>query len=152
MNMKNEGTESRDRRFWKRINKTNTCWLWMGSHTVAGYGIVMRKGRIIYAHRVSYEMVNGPIPKGLEIDHMCNTPVCVNPAHLRAVTHRENIMRSNPGGFNAAKKHCPKGHEYSPENTYVYKGRRNCRACHRTYLKEYKRRQRQLKRQQNQAS
>lgn len=136
--MRNESEKSRIARFWNRVVKTDTCWIWIGAHTVSGYGTVIRNKKTIYAHRVSYEMAFGPIPKGLEIDHLCNTPACIRPDHLRAVTHRENMNRSHPGAFNAAKTHCPAGHEYTPENTYTYKGRRNCRMCHSTYLKKYR--------------
>jgi len=71
----------------------------------------------------------------LEIDHLCRVRCCVNPDHLEAVTHRENILRGNTfAAVNAAKTHCPKGHEYTPENTRIHTGgRRQCIACSRAY-------------------
>lgn len=83
------------------------------------------------AHRVAYELLIGPIAAGLELDHLCRTHACVNPAHLEPVTGQVNLLRGV--GFpatNAAKTHCPQGHEYTAENTYwSKKGQRGCRAC-----------------------
>ncbi len=82
--------------FWDYVNKTATCWLWKGGMT-RGYGVyaVWRGNRYrnTRAHRVAYELTIGFIPVGLEIDHLCRVRNCVNPAHLEAVTHRENILR-----------------------------------------------------------
>lgn len=112
------------------------CWIWQGAPTNAGYGaMTIAQGRKP-AHRVSYETYVGPIPDGLVIDHLCRVRMCVNPAHLEAVTQRENVMRSPIaiGALNAAKTHCPQGHEYTPENTTVFRklpnttGRR-CKTC-----------------------
>lgn len=80
-------------RFWARVIKKGLkdCWLWTGSTNGIGYGELRVNYKKIYAHRYSYEMHKGEIPKGLVIDHMCHTPSCVNPHHLRAVTHGENL-------------------------------------------------------------
>ncbi len=134
----NETRESILARFWRRIQKSDDCWVWTGTRTLRGYGHLRIAKQHIYAHRLSFELANGPIPAGLEIDHLCDNPPCVNPDHLRAVTHRENMRRSDPGAFNAFKTHCPRGHAYSAENTYTYKRRRNCRTCARTRNAEYK--------------
>ena len=114
------------------------CRLWAGALTNAGYGRLTWKvnGRLERgAHRVAYVAHVGPIPEGKVIDHLCRVRHCVNPDHLEVVTQRENIMRSPIaiGAANAAKTHCPQGHEYTPENTYVQVGRgytgRLCRTC-----------------------
>jgi len=76
------------------------CWIWQGCINNKGYGKTSLDGRRMYAHRMSYEIINGRIPDGLVIDHLCRTPACVNPNHLRVTTHRENIVagRMRPWG------------------------------------------------------
>lgn len=86
------------------------------------------------AHRLAYARVNGAIPEGLEIDHVCRNKQCVNPLHLEAVTHNENIRRRY-----ADYTHCVNGHEYTPENTYIRtNGYRDCRVCIRARVKKYR--------------
>jgi hypothetical protein len=89
-------------------------------------------------HRVAYELLVGPIPEGLELDHLCRNTRCVNPEHLEPVTGRENLMRavSSWAAKNAAKTHCPQGHPYDEENTKVKRdGGRACRACGREFMR-----------------
>jgi hypothetical protein len=117
-------------RFWNKVDKNgplwngSRCWLWMAAHQPLGYGTFWDKRRFYCAHRISYIIAGRVIPNGLSLDHLCRNPRCVNPDHLEPVTHGENIRRGA-----SAKMHCPKGHEYTPENTRTYKGRRFCRAC-----------------------
>jgi hypothetical protein len=86
---------------------------------------------MIYAHRLAYQLLVGPIPEGLVIDHLCRNPPCQNPAHMECVTHRENTLRgASPHAMNARKTHCKRGHEFTFQNTYVdAKGCRSCLAC-----------------------
>lgn len=127
-------------RFWARVEKTAGCWLWGGT-TSNGYGQLRREGHIIMAHRFSYQLVVGPIPEGLELDHLCRNPPCVNPAHLEPVTHGENMRRAMPR--NRGKTHCLSGHPYSEDNTYTYpNGRRDCKICRRAASLRYARRAR----------
>jgi hypothetical protein len=117
------------------------CWLWTGSTTVLGYGQIGaggRYGKPLMAHRVSYEMHIGPIPKGLELDHLCRVPCCVNPKHLSPVTHAENLRRGTCGGdtwgkMQRAKTHCARGHLFDAGNTITHGVRkyRKCRICMR---------------------
>ena len=111
------------------------CWIWQGRPMNAGYGQlgVTRDGktRTILAHRASYETFVGPIPDGRQLDHLCRVRLCVNPSHLEPVTPRQNIHRSPiaPAAINARKTHCPKGHPYTPENTYFNGPRKTWRLC-----------------------
>ena len=114
------------------------CWVWHGSRTPLGYGRFWF-GRGQQAHRVSYEYHVGPIPEGLHIDHLCRNTSCVNPDHLEPVTPRENILRGiGVSAKNARKIHCPVGHPYTPENTYIApNGSRKCKRCHKEYLRKH---------------
>jgi len=90
-------------RFWARVNKTETCWLWTGAPTKnGGYGSLNIGRTPKAAHRISYEMAKGQIPEGMQIDHMCHTPLCVNPEHLRPVDHKRN--QENLTGANRVSK------------------------------------------------
>ena len=117
------------------INWETGCWEWKGYVAPHGYGAIKQPGRAskLLAHRVSYEMIYGPIPRGRQIDHLCRVRRCINPAHLEAVTSRENTLRGeSASALNARKTHCPASHEYTPENTYIApNGQRECRQCSR---------------------
>lgn len=117
----------------------NGCWV---SSIVSplGYARVgLPDGRKLMGHRLVYEMLVGPIPEGLELDHLCRNHACVNPAHLEPVTHLENVRR----GEKAQRTHCVHGHEFTPANTYLRKeGRRMCRACRNRRVRDLKARRR----------
>ena len=76
---------------WTELNPVSGCLLWTGG--CSPYGVLSLDGLYRYAHRVAYEIARGPIPAGLQIDHLCRTPACVNPDHLEAVTVSENVRR-----------------------------------------------------------
>lgn len=81
-------------RFWEKVNKTGTCWIWTGAITSRGYGALRGDdGQLLLTHRFSYELHVGPIPDGLVIDHLCRNRACCNPTHLEPVTQWENITR-----------------------------------------------------------
>ena len=106
---------------------SNGCWLWLKCKDRGGYGQIWFNGKRRLTHRISYELYVGPIPEGLQIDHLCRVRACCNPLHLEPVTSAENNRRGEP----ANRTHCPQGHEYSEENTYIYENTRNCRVCQR---------------------
>lgn len=109
------------------------CWLWQGKVSAGGYGEAGSKfNGTIMAHRIMYEWVVGPIPEGLVIDHLCRVRLCVNPAHLEAVTEKENILRgTGPTAIRARKTHCKYGHPLAGANVYRYKNSpyRQCGIC-----------------------
>jgi hypothetical protein len=114
-----------------QIDPVSGCWLWKLALNRDGYGCAQFKGRSYLAHRMMYEMLVGPIPRGLQIDHLCRIARCVNPEHLEAVTARVNTFRSeSPSRYNAVKTECPRGHAYNTTNTYTFRGSRRCRTCH----------------------
>lgn len=107
----------------------NGCWNWIASkHPRGGYGMIYYEGRCQRAHRVAYQVMVGPVPEGLELDHLCHNPSCINPAHLEPVTHQENMMRGHLS--NRLKTHCKFGHPFDEQNTIpINNGRRMCRTC-----------------------
>lgn len=130
-----------EKRFWEKVerNSSQSCWQWRGARTKLGYGqFRLRKQpasgvryATVYAHRFAYELLRGAIPSGLELDHLCRSPSCINPEHLEAVTHRENIKRGR--NKKREKTCCPKGHLYDAANTYRFPsngGGRTCKICH----------------------
>lgn len=109
---------------------TSPCVLWTGATNGVGYGMRKIGGKTFLTHRLAYEEAYGPIPAGLELDHLCRTPLCMNPDHLEAVTHAENVRRGNGwSGVHARKTHCPRGHPYDLALA-TRRGRvRGCRQC-----------------------
>jgi hypothetical protein len=118
------------------------CWIWLGSLNTNGYGDVSpckaTEGRSRLAHRLSYEQANGPIPDGLELDHLCRVRCCINPDHLEPVVKQVNILRGEGLGARSARKtHCVHGHPLSGSNLKIRTQRtngrihRDCLACDR---------------------
>lgn len=110
------------------------CWEWQAGKGTNGYGLMRVDGRQTAAHRFAYQLYVGPIPEGLDLDHLCRNRGCVNPGHLEPVTRRENLMRGETiTARKAAQTHCIHGHEFTPENTgrNSVTGTRRCRACDR---------------------
>jgi hypothetical protein len=137
-------TPTLETRFWKFVDMSDPdhCWLWKGSHNHRGYGLFQdfKVRRTGHAHRWAYELAIGPIPTGLEIDHLCFNRGCVNPFHLEAVTHRENIRRGllGPNGPRQRITACRQGHLYDDANTWYDKsGKRHCRECNRLNASRY---------------
>lgn len=120
-----------EQRFWSKVRKTKTCWIWMGEKDPRYYGrhSIYRLKKSFLAHRISHELTIGKIKDGLVIDHLCRNHSCVNPAHLEAVTSKVNINRGRKA--KSEKTHCPMGHPYSGDNLYrtPISGYRECRTC-----------------------
>ena len=148
-------------RFWAKVDKgaPGECWRWTGAPDRDGYG-KMSVGRAIRlsAHRYAYLLLKGHIASGMEVDHTCHSlddscpggatcahRLCVNPAHLEAVTHKENQRRGrSPMASNSRKTHCSNGHPLSGTNLRIEKGgRRRCRTCQMAARKLWRARKRE---------
>lgn len=121
---------------------TDDHWEWTAAKT-KGYGYVQWDGRVQKATRVIWELLVGPIPDSLHLDHLCRYHPCVNPDHLEPVTNAENARRGEAGlktgARQRAKTHCPQGHAYDERNTYRDKrGHRLCIACLRANTRRYR--------------
>lgn len=140
-------------RFWSKVNTNGPipeqrpdlgpCWLWTRG-MAKGYGHFSVIGQPhIGAHVWAYRTMVGPIPNGLEIDHLCRVRHCVNPTHLEPVTKRENVLRGEGiAAKNARQTHCKNGHPFDDENTLHLNCHRRCRIC----LRQWERQHRQNKR------
>ena len=111
-------------RLKNKIIIENNCWIWNGAKNNWGYGFSSIKGKAITAHRLSYIFHKGVVPNNKEIHHICNNKLCINPEHLISVTKKEH-------GKLGLKTHCKRGHEFTEENTWKYKGKRWCRICNK---------------------
>jgi hypothetical protein len=110
----------------------------MGGKSSAGYGQFWSGERLVGAHRWMYEYLVGPISDGLQLDHLCRVPACVNPAHLEPVTPKVNYLRGeSPLAVNARKSVCKNGHPFDEENTVIVPRGRQCRACRKEASRKY---------------
>jgi hypothetical protein len=134
-------------RFWTRVEvhtDSDKCYLWVGSLNINGYGNFWANNKSVKAHRYSFYLHNGFYPE--VVRHTCDNPSCVNPKHLLAGTHADNMKDASERGRTRCQKitHCPKGHEYTKENTLINsKNQRVCRSCNKKRVLEnyYKRKQ-----------
>lgn len=131
----------KDRLLEKVVAGPGGCIVWTGAKT-EGYGRINVEGRSSLAHRVAYLIFKGDIPDGLELDHLCRNPSCINPGHLEPVTRKVNTDRGVCAETHrkrfASQTHCKNGHEYTPENTYraPKSGKRHCKSCARLAQRE----------------
>lgn len=138
-----ENTPLFDRLMEKIEQDSNGCWLFTGYLTPKGYGTITQRvpvSKIWRAHRLAYEFFIGPIPPGLEPDHLCRVRHCINPTHLELVTGRVNRLRGiSVSALNAVKTACIHGHPFDTANTTRRQdGSRGCRACGRFYWHQHK--------------
>jgi len=111
------------------VRDENDCWVWSGAKSSAGYGNIRVNKVWRHTHQFSFEFHKGPVPVGMEIDHLCRNRACCNPSHLEAVTRAENLRRARL--HRVPSTHCARGHEMTEENTMREgpNGARRCRIC-----------------------
>lgn len=133
---------------WRSVSPVPVtgCWLWIRQIGANGYPRITAES-VAYrpAHRISYSafrLDGADIPRGLCVCHKCDTPACVNPDHLFLGTHRDNLIDSLRKGRRSASAlatdtHCAQGHPWTPDTTYMYHGRRSCKACNKLAVERY---------------
>jgi hypothetical protein len=122
----------RESYFWAKVEKKGHlgCWVWTGAINPKGYGTFNTGETTTTAHRYAYELLVGPVPEEMQLDHICRVRACVRPTHLEVVTQSENVMRGKSFAVtNAQKVYCDHGHALTPDNSYGYKSRRQCIQC-----------------------
>lgn len=144
-----------EERFWAKVRKTDTCWLWTGGLATYGYGRLWIGPHAVGAHRFSYELANGPVPSGVLVCHSCDNPACVNPAHLwlgsAAENNRDRDAKGRARHLPAAwagrrsKTVCSRGHPYSKTSLYISRDadgstHRQCKECMRMRVRAYRQR------------
>jgi len=133
-----------EKRFWGKVQKTDSCWIWTGGTNGHGYGslVIDHTGNHrIYAHRLSWIIHYGEILNGLQVLHKCDNPLCVNPEHLFLGTQKDNMDDMMAKGRKAKRiiTHCKYGHEFTLENTIRdAEGYKVCRTCSRLRGKRYR--------------
>lgn len=134
---------------WSSVCPETGCWIWQRTKSADGYGTLClwtprnKPKRSTKAHRLAYEEFVGPIPDGLQIDHLCRNRACICPDHMEPVTQQENVMRGDAKFVSKRlalqRTHCKNGHEYTAENTAIYQNNhgRRCRECNRMQCRKY---------------
>lgn len=128
-----------EQRFWSKVDKTATCWLWTaGKRGFEGYGSFSLNYKTHLTHRLAWEWLKGPLEPGEFLDHICKVRHCVNPKHLRIATPRENVLFNSESipAKNRQKIACLRGHAFTKENTRIKTDKRRksagraCKKCH----------------------
>jgi hypothetical protein len=121
------------------------CWQWQGTGTRTGYGQIRVGGKgtpMAYVHRIAYELMVGPVPEGMEVDHLCFNRGCLNPEHLEPVTRAENHRRRRGRPYRPQNlgETCRHGHPREGNTSVNANGRRYCVACHREAVRRHRQR------------
>lgn len=129
-------------RCWKFIkpDENSHCWVWQGDLSDAGYGQIWDIRKTLYAHRVIWEYVFGPVPEGKELHHRCEIKRCVNPFHLECLTNLGHSVETSNSccSINRRKTHCNKGHPLSGDNLHIEpSGGRRCIICRRDKIRRW---------------
>lgn len=125
-------------RFFARVDDSggpDSCWQWTGALNSNGHAQFWYAGQMRGAYRLLWAWIHGDLHEGLELDHVCKNKRCVNTSHLEEVTHKVNSQRAMKGVLR--KTHCLRGHPYTPENTYTYRGVRTCKTCIQAHWRRY---------------
>lgn len=132
-------------RFWSKVDKTPTCWLWLaplGGKGYAQFDVTVRGRRILfYGHRYALAASGVPLLDGMVVDHICRVRHCVNPEHLRQITNKENVLVGiGLSAVNARKTRCKRGHDLTDERVFrmTSTGQRICRPCHAELERQYR--------------
>lgn len=125
-------------RFWAKVQVTESCWVWTAAMDGHGYGAFWYQRKVAKAYRAAYEMFVGPVPEGMQLDHLCRNRACVNPAHLEPVSQQVNIARgASPSAISVRTNACSRGHDLSSAAVRRPDGRRYCGECRRaTYVQK----------------
>lgn len=123
-------TATPEERFWRKVDKTDTCWLWIGATSPTGYGY--------FGNMLAHHFLIGKPPPGFEVDHLCMVRNCVRPDHLEVVTRQENHARQRHHGP-MRKDACGRGHPFDETNTNILpNGKRQCRTCNREAMRRWR--------------
>ena len=131
-------------RFLRNADWYGSCWIWKGNINADGYGRIKHDGKMRRSHRLLWESLNGPVPAGKQLDHLCRCRHCIRPSHLEVVTSQLNTLRGQgPAAKNAVKTHCKSGHVLEGRNLVIGsdrngRKRRACRECSNARGRKYR--------------